>query len=101
VCRSIKKLRRPDGHPTDEELSAAARQFIRKISGYHTPSQANEKAFEKAIRDVARVSRTMFERFTFGAGREAAAGARRVAPGRERSSSTRRGRSRAGAVRTP
>lgn len=61
MCRSIKTLRRPEGPPTDDELAAAARQFVRKISGYREPSKANERVFERAVRDVARASRRMFD----------------------------------------
>ena len=61
MCRNIKKLRRPDHRPTDHELQEAALQFVRKISGYHTPSQANTKAFHTAVRDVARAGRRLFD----------------------------------------
>jgi hypothetical protein len=61
MCRNIKQLRRPAGAPTDVELQDAALQFIRKISGYHTPSRANRAAFELAVQQVAAVSRTLFE----------------------------------------
>ena len=49
MCRSIKQLRRPETTATTGEIDAAARQFVRKISGYRTPSRANEAAFEAAI----------------------------------------------------
>jgi hypothetical protein len=61
MCRNIKNLRRPDGEPTDQELQDAARQFVRKISGFHAPSRANQEAFEAAVRDVARAGRTLFD----------------------------------------
>ena len=61
MCRNIKKLRRPDGQPSDAELHDAALQFIRKISGYRVPSKSNEKVFERAVRDVATASRKMFD----------------------------------------
>jgi hypothetical protein len=60
MCRNIKKLRRPDRPPTDDELRDAALQFVRKISGYHAPSQANSQAFETAVRDVASAARRLF-----------------------------------------
>lgn len=60
MCRNIKKLRRPDSGPTDEELHEAALQFVRKISGYNKPSQANAKAFERAVKEVAVASRKLF-----------------------------------------
>lgn len=61
MCRNIKKLRRDKGAPTDAELHDAALQFIRKISGFRAPSKKNEAAFDRAVMDVARVSRTLFD----------------------------------------
>jgi hypothetical protein len=60
MCRNIKRLRNSEHLPGEEELYEAALQFVRKISGFHTPSQANQKAFEAAVRDVAKASRTLF-----------------------------------------
>jgi hypothetical protein len=56
MCRSIKTLRRPGEPASDEEIEAAARQFVRKVSGFHRPSQANTPAFDAAIREVANAS---------------------------------------------
>jgi hypothetical protein len=56
MCRSIKTLRRRDEPATPDEIEAAARQFVRKVSGFHRPSQANTPAFEAAIREVANAS---------------------------------------------
>ena len=64
MCRNIKKLRQPDRLPTDEELEAAALQFVRKISGYRKPSQANEAAFEQAIADISEAARDLFSGLT-------------------------------------
>ena len=61
MCRSIKTLRRPDETPSDEEISDAARQFVRKISGYRRPYKVNEAAFNTAVVDIARASRRMLE----------------------------------------
>lgn len=61
MCRSIKQLRYPDRPPTDSELQAAALQFVRKVSGYRKPSQANQAAFDQAIEDIAAVTRTLFD----------------------------------------
>ena len=61
MCRSIKVLRRPDEPATTGEIEAAARQFVRKVSGYRTPSQRNSAAFEAAIQDVAAVSQRLLE----------------------------------------
>ena len=61
MCRSIKTLRNPDMTITDEEIEAAALQFVRKISGYRNPSQANEKAFNLAVRQISRSTRAMLD----------------------------------------
>ena len=67
MCRNIKNLRQPDRPPTDEELRDAALQFVRKISGYRSPSKANEKAFDKAIDDITRASHNLFDKLVVGA----------------------------------
>jgi hypothetical protein len=56
MCRNIKTLFNFDPPVTREEVRAASLQFVRKISGFHTPSKANEKAFEAAVDEVAKVS---------------------------------------------
>jgi len=56
MCRSIKVLRKPEDQATPEEIRAAALQFVRKISGYHHPSQANQAAFDLAVGEVAAAS---------------------------------------------
>jgi hypothetical protein len=61
MCRNIKRLRRPDASPSDQELHDAALQFVRKISGYNAPSHANRLAFDTAVDDVAAAARRMFE----------------------------------------
>ena len=61
MCRNIKRLRHPDHPPTDDELHSAALQFVRKISGFQAPSQANQDAFDRAVHDVAAVSRALFD----------------------------------------
>lgn len=66
MCRNIRVLRRRDGQPTDDELHDAALQFVRKISGYRTPSQANRKAFDRAVSDIATVSRELFDGLIVG-----------------------------------
>lgn len=53
MCRSIKQLRRSDQPATDEEIKAAALQFVRKVSGYRKPSQANQAAFDQAVAEIA------------------------------------------------
>jgi hypothetical protein len=61
MCRSIKTLRRPDEPATDEEIHAAALQFIRKVSGYRVPSRLNKEAFDAAVDDVAAVSKRLLQ----------------------------------------
>lgn len=53
MCRSIKQLRSSEAPPTPEEIEAAARQFVRKVSGYRQPSRRNEAAFEQAISEIS------------------------------------------------
>ncbi len=53
MCRSIKQLRNAEVPATEEEVRAAALQFVRKVSGYRKPSHANQAAFEAAVRQVA------------------------------------------------
>ena len=61
MCRSIITLRRPDQSPTDEEVRAAALQFVRKISGYRVPSKKNEYAFNAAVEEIAHASRHLLD----------------------------------------
>jgi hypothetical protein len=61
MCRNIKQLRQPERPPTDEEMAAAALQFVRKVSGYRQPSRANQQAFETAVAEIAAATRTLFE----------------------------------------
>jgi hypothetical protein len=56
MCRSIKQLRRPAEPPTETEISAAALQYIRKVSGYRAPSRANQAAFDQAVAEVAQAT---------------------------------------------
>jgi len=68
MCRSIKTLRRTGETPSDEEISAAALQFVRKVSGYRQPSRVNQAAFNTAVADIARASRLMLESLTASRG---------------------------------
>lgn len=61
MCRNIRKLFNFDPPATDEEVRAASRQFVRKISGYTRPSRANEAAFERAVDEVAAAARTLLD----------------------------------------
>jgi hypothetical protein len=59
VCRNIRTLFNFEPPVTDDEVRAAALQFVRKVSGFNKPSKINEDAFLKAVDDVARVSRNL------------------------------------------
>ena len=59
MCRSIKTLFNFEPPVTDEEIRAAAVQFVRKLSGFNKPSKANEAAFAAAIDEIAAVSRKL------------------------------------------
>jgi hypothetical protein len=61
MCRSIKTLRTPDGPASEEEVRAAALQFVRKVSGYRAPSKANTQAFDAAVDEVAAASRRLLD----------------------------------------
>ena len=61
MCRSIKTLRRSDGQADDEEVRTAALQFVRKVSGYRTPSRANEEPFNSAVEAIATASRRLLD----------------------------------------
>ena len=61
MCRSIHTLYNVEPSVTDEEVRAAALQFVRKISGYRKPSQANEAAFEVAVDEIAAASAQLLD----------------------------------------
>ena len=61
MCRSIKTLRVHDQRLSDDEIEAAALQFVRKISGYRQPSKANSAAFEQAVDEVATSTARLLE----------------------------------------
>jgi hypothetical protein len=61
MCRSIKTLRHADVVATDEEIRAAARQFVRKVSGFREPSGRHQDAFEGAIDEIAVASQRLLE----------------------------------------
>jgi hypothetical protein len=56
MCRSIKTLRGAEPPPTDADVTAAALQFVRKVSGYRAPSRKNAEAFDRAVAEIAAVS---------------------------------------------
>jgi hypothetical protein len=61
MCRNIKTLFNFDPPATDEEIRAASLQFVRKLSGFTSPSKANERAFNAAIDEVAAVARRLID----------------------------------------
>ena len=62
MCRSIKTLRSGNEVAGQEEIQAAALQFVRKVSGYRTPSRDNADAFDRAVGEVGEASRKLLER---------------------------------------
>jgi hypothetical protein len=61
MCRNIKTLFNFDPPATDAEIRDASLQFVRKLSGFHKPSKANEAAFDRAVDDVAAVARALID----------------------------------------
>jgi hypothetical protein len=59
MCRSIKQLRNPEIPATEEEIRAAALQFVRKVSGYRKPSKINEEVFERAVDEVTEATQRL------------------------------------------
>ncbi len=64
MCRSIKQLRNAEVPATEEEIRAAALQFVRKVSGYRKPSKVNEEAFERAVDEVAKATQKLIDSLT-------------------------------------
>ncbi len=64
MCRSIKTLFNFAPPATEEEIRAASLQFVRKLSGFNAPSQANREAFERAIDDVTVAARALIRSLT-------------------------------------
>ncbi len=61
MCRNIKTLFNFEPPATDDELRAAALQFVRKISGFGKPSQVNEEAFNRGIKEVEAAARRLLD----------------------------------------
>lgn len=59
MCRNIKTLFNFEPPATDDEIRASALQFVRKLSGFNAPSQANAAAFNEAVKDVAAAARKL------------------------------------------
>ena len=68
MCRNIKTLFNFEPPATELEIRDAASQFVRKLSGFNVPSQANETAFERAIEEVAASARTLIQSLVTNAG---------------------------------
>jgi hypothetical protein len=67
MCRNIKTLFNFEPPATDEEIQAAALQFVRKLSGFNKPSRANEAAFAQAVEDVTATARILIRSLTTSA----------------------------------
>ena len=81
MCRNIRPLFNFDPPASDDEVRAAAIQFVRKVSGYTKPSAANAAAFDEAVDAVAAASRALLDNLTTSAApknREAEAAKRRA-----------------------
>lgn len=61
MCRNIKPLFNFEPSATEDEVRAAALQFVRKVSGFNTPSQANEAAFHTAVDEIAAASHRLLQ----------------------------------------
>lgn len=61
MCRSIKKLRNAEPPTTEDDIRAAALQYVRKVSGYRVPAKRNEAAFDAAVGDVAASTARLLE----------------------------------------
>lgn len=67
MCRNIKVLFNFDPPANDDEVRAASLQFVRKVSGYHEPSQVNQPAFDEAVKEVAAATRKLLDSLTTSA----------------------------------
>lgn len=67
MCRSIKTLYNFDPPATEDEIRAAALQFVRKLSGFRKPSMANEEAFELAVDKISQIATEMLDSFVTSA----------------------------------
>jgi hypothetical protein len=67
MCRNIRTLYNYEPSATDEEIRAAALQYVRKVSGFNKPSKANAEAFDEAVEAVAAVSAELLDRLVTSA----------------------------------
>ncbi len=61
MCRNIKNLRNEEHPPSDEEIIEAALQYVRKVSGYRSPSKMNAEVYNQAIEEIAQATRRLLE----------------------------------------
>lgn len=85
MCRNIRTLHNFEPPATDDEVHAAALQFVRKISGTAKPSKANQAAFERAVAEIAHVARHLLDELVT------------TAPPRDREAEAQKARARAAA----
>ena len=83
MCRSIVTLRGEEP-ATDDEVRAAALQFVRKVSGFRVPSQANQAAFDRAVDEVAEATERLLQKVVSPPGTRQPAMARSRAVAREK-----------------
>jgi len=67
MCRNIRPLFNYSPTASDDEVRAASLQFVRKVSGFHKPSQVNAPAFERALEEVAAAARRLLDGLTTSA----------------------------------
>jgi hypothetical protein len=67
MCRNIRTLYNFEPPASEDEVHGAALQYVRKISGFTRPSQANAEAFERAVEEVTEISRRLLEQLTTNA----------------------------------
>lgn len=61
MCRSIKVLRKLEPPATEQDVSAAALQFVRKVSGFRKPSKTNQEAFDSAVEEIAGITQRLLD----------------------------------------
>jgi hypothetical protein len=61
MCRNIRTLHNFEPHATDDEIEAAALQYVRKVSGMTRPSQANAEAFDRAVHEIAHLTQHLLD----------------------------------------
>ena len=66
MCRNIQQLRGAEPPATDDEVRDAALQYVRKVSGYRQPSQANQQAFDRAVDEVAAATQRLLDDLVVG-----------------------------------